>query len=93
MEEVARLYLARDRLYQDQYQEALRHLAELEQLTSRNIDDTRYRMLGYLYQGMVYDALGRRDMAVNRYEKVLDMEDAAGAHERARDYLSSPYAG
>ena len=93
MEEVAQLYLARDRLYQDQYQEALAHLAELEQLTSRDIENTKYRMLGYLYQGMVYDALGRRDMAVNRYRKVLNMEDAAGAHERAEKYLESPYEG
>jgi tetratricopeptide (TPR) repeat protein len=93
MEEIARLYLARDRLYQDQYQDALRHLAELEQLTSRDIEDTRYRMLGYLYQGMVYDALGNRNVAVNRYRKVLDMEDAAGAHDRAEDYLDSPYEG
>ena len=93
MEEIARLYLARDRLYQDQYQESLHHLAELEQLTSRDIEDTRYRMLGYLYQGMVYDALGNRELAVNRYRKVLAMEDAAGAHDRARDYLDAPYEG
>lgn len=93
MEEISRLYLARDRLYQDQYREALRHLAELEQLTSRDIEDTRYRMLGYLYQGMVYDALDQRDMAVNRYRKVLTMEDASGAHDRARKYLDDPYPG
>ena len=93
MEEIARLYLARDRLYQNQYQESLHHLAELEQLTSRDIEDTRYRMLGYLYQGMVYDALGHRELAVNRYRKVLALEDAAGAHERAQDYLDAPYEG
>ena len=93
MEEIAQLYLARDRIYQDQYQEALTHLAELEQLTSRNIENTRYRMLGYLYQGMAYDALGKRDLAVNRYQKVLNMEDAAGAHEDAEEYLESPYEG
>ncbi len=93
MEEVARLYLARDRLYQDQYQDALTHLAELEQLTSRDIENTKYRMLGYLYQGMAYDALGRRELAVNRYRKVLRMEDAAGAHEDAEEYLASPYEG
>ncbi len=93
MEEIAQLYLARDRLYQDQYREALTHLAELEQLTNRDIENTKYRMLGYLYQGMAYDALDRRDMAVNRYRKVLNMEDAAGAHDRAEKYLDSPYEG
>jgi len=94
MEEIARLYLARDRLYQNDYRAALRHLAELEQLTAReNVEDTRYRMLGYLYQGMVYDALDRRDVAVSRYQKVLSMDDAAGAHERAERYLEEPYSG
>ncbi len=93
MEELARYYLARERLYRDHYEEALTQLAELEQLTRREIEDTRYRMLGYLYQGMVYDALGKRDMAVNRYRKVLQLEDHAGAHERARKYLDSPYEG
>lgn len=93
MEEISHFYLARDRLYRDQYREALSHLADLEQLTSRDIEDPRYRTLGYLYQGMVYDALGRRDMAVNRYQRVLRMEDAVGVHERARKYLDTPYAG
>jgi len=93
MEEVARLYLARDRLYQDQHQEALGHLVALEQLTSRGIEDTRYRVLGYLYQGMVYDAIGRRKLAVDRYQKVLSMENAANAHTRAERYLDSPYEG
>lgn len=93
MEEIARLYMARDRLYQDEYQDALHHLAELEQLTSRDIENTRYRMLGYLYQGMAYDALGRRDLAVSRYETVLSMDDAAGAHDRAAKYLDDPYSG
>ena len=93
MEEIAQLYLARDRLYQDEYQEALTHLAELEQLTSRDIENTKYRTLGYLYQGMAYDALGQRDLAVNRYRKVLTMEDASGAHDRAEKYLDSPYEG
>lgn len=93
MQELSHFFLARERLYQDAYRESLRHLAELEQLTSRDIEDTRYRMLGYLYQGMVYDALGQREMARSRYRKVLRMEDASGAHERARKYLDEPYPG
>ena len=93
MEEIARLYMARDRLYQDEYRDALQYLAELEQLTRRDVENTRYRMLGYLYQGMAYDALGRRDLATSRYKKVLSMDDAAGAHDRAEKYLDEPYEG
>jgi tetratricopeptide (TPR) repeat protein len=91
MEELARYYLARSNLYAGEYEEALKQLAYLESLTDRNPDDPRYRVLGYLYQGMVYDAMGRREMAVGRYHRVLRMEDASGAHDRAEKYLETPY--
>mgnify|MGYP006284000549 CR=1 FL=1 len=93
MEEIARYYLGRGHLYQDDYDEALRHLARLEQLTDRDIEDNRFRIMGYLYQGMVYDAMGRRDIAVSRYRRVLRMDDPVEAHERAERYLEEPYSG
>ena len=92
MAEVARYYLARERILRQDYDGALQHLAALEGLTSREgVDDTRYRVLGYLYQGMAYDAQGRRDMAVNRYKMVFRYDDYAGAHDRAERYLDDPY--
>ena len=90
-EEMAHYYLARRYLYTDAYDTALRHLARLETLTSHTPDDPRYRVMGYLYQGMVYDAMGHRDMARGRYHRVLKMEDVWGAHDEAERYLESPY--
>ncbi|WP_157621090.1 tetratricopeptide repeat protein [Salisaeta longa] len=89
----ARFYLARDRLYANAYDEALVHLAYLEALTASGAVQPDLRVLGYLYQGMVYDAQGRRALAKGRYRHVLGMQDAHGAHERARRYLNDPYAG
>jgi tetratricopeptide (TPR) repeat protein len=92
MEEVARYYLGRAHLYDQRYDEALAQLHRLEELTSRDIEDNRYRILGILYQGMVYDAKGERDRAVRLYERVLDMDDPIGVHDRAERYLDDPYS-
>jgi len=92
--EVAHYYLARDLIYRDEYEAALRHLADLEGLASReSAADQRYRAYGYLYQGMVYDALGRRDLAESRYREVLRMDDGEAVHDRAEEYLAEPYGG
>jgi len=90
--EVAQFYLTRERMLRREFEEALQHLAELEKLTSREgVEDTRFRVLGYLYQGMAYDGLGRREMAVNRYNMVFRFDDYANAHDRAERYLDDPY--
>lgn len=93
MEEIARYYLARGRLYHDQYEEALAHLDRLGTLTARDDEeDNRFRILGALYEGMVYDAMGRRRKAKQRYRAVLAMDDPVGVHDRAERYLSEPYS-
>jgi len=89
---VAQFYLARERLYRRDYDDALSHLAELETLsTQEDVEDTRYRILGYLYQGMAYDGMGRREMAKSRYKMVFRFDDYAGAYDRAERYLEAPY--
>jgi len=93
MAQVARFFLSRSAIRQDRFEDALGHLAELERLTKDDENVADYRVTGYLYQGMVYDALGRRRMAISRYKTVLRMEDHWDAHERAREYLAEPYGG
>jgi tetratricopeptide (TPR) repeat protein len=93
MEELSRYYLGRAHLYDQEYDQALTHLERLEHLTDRDIEDPRYRILGFLYQGMVYDAMGERDQATQLYRRVLDMEDPIGIHDRAERYLQDPYSG
>jgi len=93
MEEIARYYLGRERLYQREYEEALAHLERLDGLTDREDGgDNRFRILGALYEGMVYDAMGEREKAKRRYRDVLAMEDPVGVHDRAERYLSTPYS-
>jgi len=93
MEEIARYYLGRAYLYDQKYDEALTHLNRLETLTNRDIENNRFRILGFLIQGMAYDAKGDRERAVRLYRRVLDMEDPVGIHDRAERYLDDPYSG
>ena len=93
MAQVARFFLSRAALYQNRFRDALTHLADLERLTKGDDTAAEYSVVGYLYQGMVYDALGRRSMAVSRYKTVLALEDHWDAHKRARNYLTEPYGG
>lgn len=92
MEEIARYYLGRAHLYDQEYDEALQDLGRLERLTDRDIDNNRFRIWGFLYQGMVLDAMGRRELAKNKYRSVLEMDDPVGAHDRAERYLDEPYS-
>lgn len=89
--EQALYYLARSRMTYSDHDEALRLLLSLEDLTSRNDEDTYFKVIGRLRQGMCYDALGQRANAVARYRDVLKMKDWVGSHDRANRYLAQPY--
>jgi len=89
--EQAAYYLARFRMTRREYDVALDHLFQVEALAARSDDDTYFKVLGRLRQGMVHDASGRRDLAVQRYREVLRMKDFSSAHGRAKAYLDDPY--
>ncbi|MDX1740914.1 MAG: hypothetical protein R3178_06455, partial [Rhodothermales bacterium] len=91
--EQALYYLARLRMSDRDYDGALTYLLQLEALSARSADDTYFKVVGRLRQGMAYDALGRRTLATTRYREVLKMRDHARAHDRAERYLKNPYRG
>lgn len=87
-------FLARYQMRNDAYADALDYLVKLDALSAGGADQRDpYRALGRLRQGMVYDALGKREAAVQRYREVLEMDDAHGSHDRAEQYLDAPYGG
>ena len=88
--EQALYYLARAQMAEDAYQAALQSLVKLDALTAQE-ETSAYRIFGRLRQGMVYDAMGKRAAAERRYREVLAMDDPGGAHERAEQYLETPY--
>lgn len=89
--EQALYYLARSRMVAREWADALGYLLKLEALSARLPDDTYFKVMGRLRQGMVYDAMGQRAVAEDRYRQVLDMNDWGNAHEQAERYLHRPY--
>lgn len=71
--------------------EALATLARLDALTAGQDPETYFRVWGRLRIGMIHDVAGRRTEAVAAYRAVLNMEDRAEAHDRARRYLKTPF--
>ena len=89
--EQALYYLARGRMVARQYTVAIRYLWSLEVLSARLDDDTYFKVMGRLQQGLAYDVLGRRARAVKHYKQVLDMKEWGDSHALARSYLERPY--
>ncbi len=89
--EQALYYLARRNMSRSEFQAALGYLHQLEALSARSKDDTYFKVMGRLRQGMAYDALGNRQMAVARYREVMKMKDHARSRQRAEQYLKDPY--
>jgi tetratricopeptide (TPR) repeat protein len=91
--EQALYYLARAQMSTDRFDAALGYLIKLEALTARSDDDSYFKVMGRLRQGMTYDALGQRAVARQRYQEVLRMKEWASSHDRAERYLNRPYRG
>ena len=90
--EQALYFLARGRMVARDYQTALSYLLSLEALSARLEEDTYFKVMGRLQQGMAYDAIGRRVRAVERYQQVLSMKRWGASHSRAERFLRAPYA-
>jgi tetratricopeptide (TPR) repeat protein len=93
VEREARYYLGVRNMDQERYEEALAFLYRCDEL-SRGLDKEEFSgfmVLANLKIGMIYDLQGKRDLALKRYEKVLDMKDYQQAHELAAKYRKSPF--
>ncbi len=91
MGEQALYFLARARIVRGDERAALANLLSLEALTARLDEDTYFKVVGRLYQGIAYDLLGERENAITRYESVLAMKRWGSSHSSARRYLAKPY--
>ncbi len=89
--EQAFYYIARAKFAYGQYEEALHNLKQLDRLLAGRKEDVYWKVWGRVRQGMIYDALGRRDEAVAMYRSVLKMKNIGEAHERAKEYLKTPF--
>jgi len=93
-EREATYYLGMYEMNRRSYQKALEHFYRCDEL-SRGLDGRRasgFMVMANLKVGMIYDKLSRRKLAIEQYEKVLEMEEFRNSHEEAERYLESPFA-
>ncbi len=94
MAERALYLLARTAMWQNRPAEALGYIEQLERLTSNRPMLSEYKALGRLRKGMVLDAQGKRQDALQCYREVLTMKGYEGDDDvraRAKGFLKKPY--
>lgn len=89
----AEYYIGRFDMLAGRSDDALTRFDRVIDLSKTIPADTYFKLFATLRRGMIYDTRGERSSAILEYEKVLDMKDLGGAHERAKRYRKVPYAG
>ena len=89
--EQALYYAARCHMVYRRLPEAMAFLTRMKEMSEQPGATSVFRVLALLRIGMVHDAQGERDLAVQYYNEVLSMDDWAGAHRQANRYLERPY--
>jgi len=91
IENQALYYLGRARGSLNDDAGALAAFERLYRSTAGQRPETYFRVWGRLREAMVHDRAGDRERATALYREVLSMEERGESHERARQYLRTPY--
>ena len=86
-------YLGKFDFMAGRFDAALNYLYRNDEL-SRKIDKDEpsgFMSLGNLLIGMIYDAQGKRQDAIQQYKKVLAMKEYEDSHTESKKYLEKPY--
>ncbi|MBX2822935.1 MAG: tetratricopeptide repeat protein [Rhodothermaceae bacterium] len=89
--EQALYYAARCHMVYRRLPEAMTYLTRMKEMSEQPGATSVFRILALLRIGMVHDAQGEREKAVQYYNEVLSMDDWAGAHKQATRYLEKAY--
>ncbi|MGA3286825.1 MAG: tetratricopeptide repeat protein [Bacteroidota bacterium] len=86
-------YLGKFDFMAGRFDAALKNLYRSDEL-SRKLDKDEpsgFMSLGNLLIGMIYDAQGKRQDAIQQYQKVLAMKEYEDSHKESKKYLEKPY--
>ncbi|MGD0591422.1 MAG: tetratricopeptide repeat protein [Bacteroidota bacterium] len=89
----AYFYLGKFDFMAGRFDTALNNLYRCDEL-SRKLDKDEpsgFMSLGNLLIGMIYDAQGKRQDAMQQYQKVLAMKEYEDSHKESKKYLDKPY--
>lgn len=86
-------YFGRMAFTEGKLRDALKYFYRVDEI-SRELDKegaSGFMSMSNLTIGMIYDLQGKRNLAVNQYNKVLGMKEWEQTHKEARRYLQSPF--
>lgn len=93
-EREAEYYLGASDMAGGRYDEALAHFFRSDEL-SRSLDRNEpsgFMVMANLKIGNIYDVQGKRNLAIDQYNKVVDMKDYKESSTLAKQFLKAPYA-
>jgi tetratricopeptide (TPR) repeat protein len=87
-------YLGKFEFMANRFDTALQYLIQCDALCQKLDKDAASGFMAQanLLIGMIYDARGQRDRALEQYKKVLDMKEYEDSHVTAKKYRQTPYA-
>jgi tetratricopeptide (TPR) repeat protein len=89
----AAYYIGNDFLTRNIPDSAAFYFDQSEKL-SRKLDkdeESGWQINSVFFLGMMYDLLGKRDLAIKYYNQTLRLHDRNNSHTRAEEYLKKPY--
>ncbi len=92
-EREAEYYLGMHQMLNGAQETAAKHFLRCDEL-SRKLDregPSGFMVMANLKLGNVYDGMGKRDLALAQYNKVLKMTDYRDSHKQAKQYIASPF--
>jgi len=89
----AEYYVAQYLFINKEFEEALNHYAMVLDYSEQIDSDIQsgFVILATLRKGMIYDALGEREKALEYYRRVHSMDDYQGSRNLAQRYTETPY--
>lgn len=92
-EREAEYYLGMHQMLQGSQEAAVKHFLRCDEL-SRKLDregPSGFMVMANLKLGNVYDAMGKRDLAVSQYNKLLKMTEYRDSHKQAKQFIATPF--
>ncbi len=85
-------YLAYNNYQKRNDEKALKYFKECEKFSIKfDEGDSGFLVNSILYSAMIYDRQGKREIAIKKYEEVLDLDEFRNSHEKAEKFLKKPF--
>jgi tetratricopeptide (TPR) repeat protein len=90
----ANYYIGQYLFHRNEYEKALDYYSEVIRISHELDQDSQsgFMILATLRRGMIFDALGERERALQEYRTVRSLDDYQGSRKLAERYIETPYS-